>query len=187
MRMSLWKAPLLTLLLLANTAGAQTLNGKTVEEITWDALMPPDYSLSFEELYGMSEDRVNSIQDGDAQAISMLDQMHQVLASAPVVSELDGRMVKIPGFVVPLSGEDQRIDRFFLVPYFGACIHTPPPPSNQIIDTHFEPGTQIESLYDAVWITGELTVDTYQHELGTAGYRLEAYRIEPYEPEPAVN
>ena len=110
-----------------------------------------------------------------------------VLASAPVVSELDGRMVKIPGFVVPLAGEDQRIDRFFLVPYFGACIHTPPPPSNQIIDTHFEPGTQIESLYDAVWITGELTIDTYQHELGTAGYRLEAYRIEPYEPEPAVN
>lgn len=160
---------------------AATFNGEQVQEVTWDELMPPDYTLTFEDLYGRSESNLDALDDYDPEAQSMLDHMQQVLASAPVVESLDGSMIRIPGFVVPLSGEDQRIDRFFLVPYFGACIHTPPPPSNQIIDTHFEPGTRLENLYDAVWITGRLTVETYQNELGTAGYRLEAFQIEPYE------
>ncbi|WP_432698493.1 DUF3299 domain-containing protein [Marinobacterium sp. YM272] len=176
-------ALLLLPLLLVGPLHADMLNGEKVEEITWDSLMPPDYNLSFEDLYGASEDIVNALDDYDAEAGQLLDHMQQVLASAPVVEELDGKMVRIPGFVVPLSGEDQLIDRFFLVPYFGACIHTPPPPSNQIIDTHYEPGTKLDSLYDAVWITGKLTLHTYQHEMGTAGYRLEAYQIEPYEME----
>lgn len=161
---------------------AETLNGEPVQEMTWDDLMPADYNLTFEDLYGTSVDNLDSIADFDPQAQSMLDHMQQVLASAPVVEELEGAMIRIPGFVVPLSGEDQRIDRFFLVPYFGACIHAPPPPSNQIIDTEFEPGTRIDNLYDAVWVTGRLSIETYQHELGTAGYHLEAFQIEPYEP-----
>ncbi|GGB91312.1 hypothetical protein GCM10011352_16700 [Marinobacterium zhoushanense] len=165
---------------LAASAQAANLNGNKVTEITWDELMPQDYDLSYEDLYGSDVD-INNLDDFDSGAQSMLDHMQQVLSSAPVVEEMDGRMVRIPGFVVPLGGEDQRIDRFFLVPYFGACIHTPPPPANQIIDTHFEPGTRIESLYDAVWITGRLTVERFSNELGTAGYRLEAYQIEPYE------
>jgi hypothetical protein len=173
-------ALLLATPLFSHSLYAGTFNGEPVREMSWDELMPADYSLSFEDLYGSDVD-VNAMEDFDPQAQSMLDRMQQVLASAPVVESLDGTMIRIPGFVVPLSGEDQRIDRFFLVPYFGACIHTPPPPSNQIIDTHFEPGTRIDSLYDAVWITGKLTVETYRHEMGTAGYRLEAYRIEPYE------
>lgn len=170
-------------LMLFSPAHAETLNGEEVKEITWDELMPPDYDLSFEELYGASQEDVDALDDYSADANNLLGHMQQVLASAPVVEDLNNTMVRIPGFVVPLEGEDQRVDRFFLVPYFGACIHTPPPPSNQIIDTHYEPGTKLDSLYDAVWITGKLSVHTFQHEMGTAGYRLEAYRIEPYEME----
>ncbi|WP_051692910.1 DUF3299 domain-containing protein [Marinobacterium lacunae] len=172
-------------LLLSTAVHAKVFNGEEVREMTWDDLMPPDYTLSYEDLYGSDVD-INAIDDYEGEAQSMLDHMQQVLSSAPVVSELDGSMIRIPGFVVPLGGDDQRIDRFFLVPYFGACIHTPPPPSNQIIDTHFEPGTRLESLYDAVWITGRLTVERFTNELGTSGYRLEAYRIEPYEEDDSV-
>lgn len=181
MRKLHWLTTLLLAMLLISPLKAETFNGEQVEEITWDSLMPADYTLSFEDLYGASEAEVDALDDYDEEAGQLLDHMQQVLASAPVVAELDGKMVRIPGFVVPLAGEDQRIDRFFLVPYFGACIHTPPPPSNQIIDTHYAPGTKLDSLYDAVWITGKLTIQTYEHEMGTAGYRIEAYRIEPYE------
>ncbi|MBV1786654.1 DUF3299 domain-containing protein [Marinobacterium sp. D7] len=172
--------PLILSLWLATSIQAATLNGEAVTEITWDELMPPDYTLTVEDLYGSDVD-INNIDDYDSSAQSMLDHMQQVLSSAPVVEEMNGRMVRIPGFVVPLGGEDQLIDHFFLVPYFGACIHSPPPPSNQIIDTHYEPGTRLESLYDAVWITGRLTIERVTTELGTAGYRLEAFQIEPYE------
>jgi hypothetical protein len=160
------------------------INGEAAPEVSWDDLMPEDYGLSLEELFNSPE--LDLLDDYSPQAQQMMDRMMQVLASAPVVSEMDGRMISIPGFVVPLEGVGDVVDRFFLVPYFGACIHVPPPPSNQIIDVHYQPGTRIESLYDAVLISGRITTEVFSHEMGTAGYRLEAYRIQPYElPEDA--
>jgi len=155
------------------------VNGETAAEIRWDDLMPEDYGLSLEELFNSPE--LDALDDYSPKAQQIMDQMMQTLASAPVVESMDGRMVSIPGFVVPLEGVGDVVDRFFLVPYFGACIHVPPPPSNQIIDVHYQPGTRVESLYDAVLISGRLTTEVFSHEMGTAGYRLEAYRIQPYE------
>ncbi|MFC6669151.1 DUF3299 domain-containing protein [Marinobacterium aestuariivivens] len=157
-------------------AAAESLNGQPVETIDWEALMPQNFS--FEQVYG-SED-FGDLDDFDPRAQRKLDEMMSALQSAPVVPELDGRMVRLPGFVVPLEGDGQTVTSFFLVPWFGACIHTPPPPSNQIVHATFEPGTRLENLYDAVWITGVLTVEAFSHDLASAGYRLEAYRIEPY-------
>lgn len=160
------------------------VNGEPAPEISWDDLMPEDYSLSLEELFNSPE--LDLLDDYSPRAQEIMDRMMQTLASAPVVDSMDGRMVSIPGFVVPLEGGGDVVDRFFLVPYFGACIHVPPPPSNQIVDVHYQPGTRIDSLYDAVLISGRLTTQVFSHELGTAGYRLEAYRIQPYElPEDA--
>jgi len=155
------------------------VNGEAAPEIDWDSLMPADYVLSLEKMYNNPE--LDSLDDYSDKAQKLFDDMMQTLASAPVVDEMNGRMVSVPGFVVPLEGVGDVVDRFFLVPYFGACIHVPPPPSNQIIDVHYEPGTRVESLYDAVLVSGRLTTEVYSHEMGTAGYRLEAYRIQPYE------
>jgi len=155
------------------------VNGEAAPEIDWDSLMPADYVLSLENMYNNPE--LDSLDDYSDKAQKLFDDMMQTLASAPVVDEMNGRMVSVPGFVVPLEGVGDVVDRFFLVPYFGACIHVPPPPSNQIIDVHYEPGTRVESLYDAVLVSGRLTTEVYSHEMGTAGYRLEAYRIQPYE------
>lgn len=152
------------------------LNGQAVETLEWEALMPADFS--FEQVYGDQD--FGDLEDFDPRAQQQLDEMMQALHSAPVVPELDGKMVRIPGFVVPLDGDGQTVTEFFLVPWFGACIHTPPPPSNQIILARYEPGTELKNLFDAVWITGTLKVESFSHELAAAGYRIEAYRIEPY-------
>lgn len=158
-------------------AAVETLNGQNVETIDWETLLPADFD--FESVYG-SEEELSNLDDFDPEAQRRLDAMMQALKSTPVVPELDGRMVRLPGFVVPLEGDGQTVTTFFLVPWFGACIHTPPPPSNQIVYTHYEPGTQLDNLYDAVWVTGVLQVEDFSHELASSGYRLEAYRIEPY-------
>ncbi|WP_151705147.1 DUF3299 domain-containing protein [Nitrincola alkalilacustris] len=170
------------LLILPGTANSNLINGEQVVQMTWDELMPEDYTLSLEDLFGDFDlNTLDLLDDFSPEADKMLDNMMSVLASAPIVPELDQKMVRIPGFVVPLEYSEDTVSRFFLVPYFGACIHVPPPPSNQIIDIHFEPGTRVESLYDAVWISGLLTTETFSHDMGTAGYRIEAYMIEPYE------
>ena len=170
---------LLTALFLTGFIQAATINGKTVVDTEWDALMPADFTL--DSLFDTSQ--FGNLDDYDPMAEIKLKAMMEALSSAPVIEELDGSMIRIPGFVVPLVEEGMKVTEFFLVPYFGACIHVPPPPSNQMIHVTFEPGTNVENLYDAIWISGELKVDTVAHQLGTAGYRMEAFQIEPYTEE----
>ena len=64
---------------------------------------------------------------------------------APVVKALDGQSVSLPGFVVPLEGDSELITEFLLVPYFGACIHVPPPPPNQLVHVTIKGGVPIDS------------------------------------------
>ena len=155
-----------------------TFNGEPVQVLNWEELMPADFSL--DALLG-NPDEISTLDDLDPAATQYMDQMMAALASAPVVPEMDGKMVKVPGFVVPVQGDGLNVTEFFLVPYFGACIHVPPPPSNQIIYVRFEPGTKVENLYDAIWVTGKLETEVTTHELASSGYSLEAFVIEPYE------
>ncbi|WP_111493988.1 DUF3299 domain-containing protein [Marinobacter bohaiensis] len=98
------------------------------------------------------------------------------------VPEYDHRRVRIPGFVVPLKVDnDQRIYEFFLVPYYGACIHVPPPPPNQIIHVTYEEGFQVQALYDPFWVKGVLRIEETETEVGDSSYAMDALEIVPYE------
>ena len=95
--------------------------------------------------------------------------------------DLDGMLVKIPGFIVPLDvGADGHVSEFFLVPYFGACIHVPPPPPNQIVYVHAAQGLAIGSIYEPYWVTGRLTIENKTTRLGAAAYSLGADKVEIY-------
>ncbi len=95
--------------------------------------------------------------------------------------ELEGREIKIPGFVVPLELDDAgNVTEFFLVPYFGACIHVPPPPPNQMVYVIMKQGIQLDSMYSAYWITGKLSARTRTTRLGAAAYTLAATAYEEY-------
>ena len=106
----------------------------------------------------------------------------QQFPSAPVVKEMDGQQVKIPGYIVPLDvTEEGRVTEFLLVPYFGACIHVPPPPPNQLVYVRMARRTTLQSPYDAYWITGKLHLQTTTTHLGSAAYELRAEKIELYQ------
>ena len=79
------------------------------------------------------------------------------------IKQLIGKSVKIPGFAVPLEGDDgfDYINEFLLVPYFGACIHVPPPPPNQVIHVILEEPVHFEKLSFAIWITGIMEIGEY--------------------------
>lgn len=95
--------------------------------------------------------------------------------------ELNGSQIKIPGFVIPLEGDENNVTEFLLVPYFGACIHVPPPPPNQIIYVNFEEGAPIQQLWDVVYVVGTLKTEATSHELAETGYRLDGIAIQEYE------
>ena len=101
--------------------------------------------------------------------------------NAPVNTELDGKLVKIPGFIVPLDvAKDGTVSEFFLVPYFGACIHVPPPPPNQIVYVNAPKGIALDSIYEAYWITGTMKMQNKSTRLGAAAYSLSADKVEIY-------
>jgi hypothetical protein len=96
--------------------------------------------------------------------------------------ELDGVRVKVPGFVVPLErAKDGLLSDFFLVPYFGACIHVPPPPPNQIVYVRMRSGAGLRSIEDAMWVTGTLHIASKTTSLGAASYTLDGEKLEVYE------
>lgn len=98
-----------------------------------------------------------------------------------VVPSLNGKKVRLPGFVVPLEGDSQQITAFLLVPYFGACIHVPPPPTNQIVYVEYPAGAKVDDLWDAVWVTGTLHTTGASHEMGDAAYSLQGTSVAPYQ------
>lgn len=104
----------------------------------------------------------------------------QTNLDAPVVEALDGKKVRIPGYVVQLEGDADNVTEFLLVPYFGACIHVPPPPPNQIIHVQYAEGVPYENTYDAVWIEGTIKVERKEGDLAVVGYQMEADSVEVY-------
>lgn len=73
--------------------------------------------------------------------------------------DLDGKMVQIPGYLLPLEYDGKKVTEFLLVPWVGACIHTPAPPSNQIVYVTLEQSFEVHSQFEPVWVTGELMID----------------------------
>ncbi|WP_406827733.1 DUF3299 domain-containing protein [Microbulbifer sp. ARAS458-1] len=148
-----------------------------------DALLnPPDYYAMIPE--GSDEDVFPTEEpltiDGPASA--EMARYQQALQSAKIKPEFDQQQVRIPGFVVPLEfDDDQTITRFLLVPYFGACMHLPPPPPNQVIYANFPDGFQVEFLYDPVYIEGELRTLPEDTERGNAAYSMNVARVSAYE------
>jgi hypothetical protein len=98
-----------------------------------------------------------------------------------VNKSLEGATVRLPGFIVPLEAvKGGVVSEFLLVPYFGSCIHVPPPPPNQIVYVHLSRHTVIESIYDAYWVTGKLHLQTKTTRLGSTAYELTADKLEVY-------
>jgi hypothetical protein len=102
--------------------------------------------------------------------------------SVAVNTKLSETKVKIPGFVVPLVVNDNGVvSEFFLVPYFGACIHVPPPPPNQIVYVKLAGGgVKLGSEEDAYWVTGTLHTQISGTSVAKAAYTLDASRMELY-------
>ena len=160
------------------TAQAAELEDKQIIELEWDSLIPADWRPD----KIMADYNADNLSDDDPRAKELLEKLKTFWREAPVVKDLDGKQVKLPGFVVPLEMDTKTIGEFLLVPYYGACIHVPPPPKNQIVHVITEPtNPYIGTLFDTVWVTGTIKVKPLSSELAEAGYRIDATKVEPYE------
>ena len=147
-------------------------------DLAWSEMIPPDAPAevpNMKPLHDLS-------QMSDALAAESAPAAKQDMPNAPVVQSLDGLSVRLPGYIVPLEvSEEGRTTEFLLVPYFGACIHVPPPPSNQIVHVKSQVGVKLDELYQPYWIEGPMQVKASTSEIADAGYQMEAEKIYVYE------
>lgn len=144
-----------------------------------DALLnPPEY---LDEIEDGSEEDMLSNQFMLAMAQASDDRYMQALTSTRIIPEFDNQKIRLPGFIVPLEfGEQLTVTSFFLVPFFGACIHVPPPPPNQIVYGIFEKGLKVTALHEPVWVTGILKTTLIENAVATSAYTMEVAEVETY-------
>jgi hypothetical protein len=145
-------------------------------QIEWDDLMPADW----DPMQGVRALQFAKLGDGDPRAIEALEKLRKAWDEAPVVPAMDQQHIVIAGFAVPLDAEGTTVHELLLVPYFGACIHTPPPPVNQVIHVILPKPAKGVRMMDTVWITGTLRVASGSTAMGPAGYQLDGEAVAPY-------
>ena len=178
-------------LLAAPLANAQTSERRTGErlappaakasagyrEIGWEDLLPKGWD-PMAPFKGLDLARLN---DRDPRAIEAMEKLQAAWAEAPVESSLRGSKIRIPGFIIPLDRQGDLVSELLLVPYFGACIHTPPPPANQIIHAKSARPLSGITTMQPIWAYGTLNVQRGESQWGVSGYRLTVDKIMPYE------
>lgn len=187
----LWWGTALAATLVAAPVAAQT-SGSTakppatsaaagkVREIKWDELVPADW----DPMKAVKNANFGMFSDADPRAAAALKEMREAWDKAPVNNAMNGVAVRIPGYVVPLEESKAGLKEFLLVPYFGACIHSPPPPANQIIHVTRQQAVKFHTM-DPVWVTGTLQTLRSDTFMGATGYRMEAMTVEAYTDTPA--
>jgi hypothetical protein len=128
--------------------------------------------------------------DGD-RVLQEIDEFNKQVKEneTKLVAELDGKTVRIPGYVLPIEFSGTRVIEFMLVPYVGACVHTPPPPANQMVYVKLEQGFENEGLFMPVWVTGQISTAMSTQALAfddgatqvEVGYSISASDVVPYE------
>jgi uncharacterized protein len=144
-------------------------------QINWDVLTPPGWDA----MKGFKGVDMGALEDADPRAAEILKKMREAWDKAPVNIAMVGQAVRIAGYVVPLEDSGGGLKEFLLVPYYGACIHTPPPPSNQIIHVVPRVAARLKTM-DTVWISGVLSYQRNDSYMGASSWRIEAVNVQPY-------
>jgi len=142
-------------------------------EIDWDALVPTGWDPTRQHRGAA----IAQLGDGSDAAIALAKRMRETWDNAPTKRELDGALVRLSGYLVPLEADQGRLREFLLVPFFGACIHVPPPAANQMVHVRLaEPVPGLRTM-DVVWVSGRIETGRIDSAMGTAGYQMLATHL----------
>lgn len=152
----------------------------TTRHLLWTDLTPKDWDpgkLMRERFKGQNFDVLS---DDDPKVQALMDAMRELWDAAPVNEAMNGVSGRLPGYIVPLEEGPKGLKEFLLVPYYGACIHSPPPPANQIVHVRLAQPVKGFRTMDTVWVHGTLDVARSKSDMGVSAYRIDARKVEPY-------
>lgn len=158
------------------TDNASAAASSSYREVKWEELIPKgwDPGAAFRGV------ELSKLKDSDPKAIELLEKIRVVWNEAPVEQSLDGQKIRLPGFVIPLERKGDQVLEFLLVPYFGACIHSPPPPANQIIHVIMSKPIADMHMMDTLWVSGRMKILRADTSMGISGYQMKGEIVAPY-------
>ncbi len=164
-----------TLLILAATIPAFA-DESAYRTLDWEELMPPG------EWERVDQEMLSFFSGGGMFAEGGAMDVPRQFGTYNVVEDLNNQKIRLAGFVLPFEyAPGKKVSEFLLVPYFGACLHSPPPPPNQMVYVKTAEPIAIESLWEPIWANGELITEKYLNDLGNAAYTMQLEQWESYE------
>jgi hypothetical protein len=100
-------------------------------------------------------------------------------AVSEALRKLEGGAVRIKGYMVPFADEYETAQEFLLVPEFGMCIHTPPPPANQIVLVTMTGSPASVDFAKPVEVAGILEIAAGDSPYGKVSFKMEAAEAKP--------
>lgn len=149
------------------------------EDLRWDDLWPDGEDDVIQDLYS---DYLANLWDNPVAEGSEADVGVQI-GTFNVVEDLDGVRVRLPGYAVPFDFRPGgHVSEFLLVPYYGACLHQPPPPPNQTVYVSAPDGPiQLPELWAPIWVEGEMRTEKRESDLADSAYTIIVEHVERYE------
>lgn len=156
----------------------------TQRHLLWSDLVPKGWDPMADFRKRFADPKLAMMDDADPKVMAMMRELREIWDKAPVNPEMDGVSGKLPGYIVPLDDGRKGMTSFLLVPYYGACIHSPPPPANQIVLVRSDKPIKGFHSMDTVWVHGTLQAFRGDSEMGVSGWRIDALKVERYERPP---
>jgi len=147
-------------------AAESSVTTADARDITWDDLIPEGWvppAVQIDHFFDAPPPAASAVSD------------------TPVVAAMDQVRVRLPGYLVPLDVEGENLRTFLMVPYFGACIHVPPPPPNQVVYVEMPEAVQLDDPYGAHWVTGVIATRTSSTSMAEASYSMQGEVVEVFD------
>jgi len=163
-----------------DTTSAPKSAAQDFQDVLWDDLVPEGFHP--ETIFNRYKDQIEAAPEGSKEERVLYDKVMAEYNSVGANPLLNGKKVRIPGYIAPLDIQGNKIGDFLLVPYYGSCIHSPPPPAHQtvLVNPDANKNISLDDTYRPVWVIGEIEVEEVETSLAKASYQIKNAQVTPY-------
>ncbi len=163
-----WMKKLLIAIAFVGFAGVAPAAASTAyKDMEWLDLMPKDEVEALQKAQGLP---VNHDAKGEQEG------------SYATVPGVNNTKIRLAGYVVPVEQTDEgQLTEFFFVPYFGACIHVPPPPPNNIVYVKMAKPIPAADMFNAYWLEGTIKTERLSNDIAATAYVMTGDTLKLYE------
>lgn len=141
--------------------------GSTYKDMEWLDLMPKEEVDALKNAQGLPVDH---------------NAKGEQIGSFVTVPGVNNTKIRLAGYVVPVEQtDDGQMTDFFFVPYFGACIHVPPPPPNNIVYVKMAKPIPAADMFSAYWLEGTIKTERLSNDIAATAYVMSGDTLKLYE------